>query len=72
MRYVLIDSLKNGDFFTTEFESSSTAISTAKNDWERLSKYDKGRRSEFVVIRSNNPDENSTEHLDGAIMLCLK
>ena len=35
MKYIVMDQIKNGDLFTSEFETLEEAIKAADRDWNR-------------------------------------
>lgn len=64
MKYVLIDAT-DVDWFLKEFDDVNEAIAEGDDDFCRLTKNDKNRRREFVLIESADPDEDAENHLDG-------
>lgn len=72
MKYIVIDR-KGGDIFCDEYDSLIEAIEAARNEWNRLSDYDKKHRDEFIVLESANPDEDAEDHFDGdPVFDCMK
>lgn len=68
MKYILVDQIKTGDYFTKEFGAEEEAIRQGEADFNNLSEYDKKRRESFYVIESVNPNEEAVDHLDGDII----
>lgn len=66
MRYVLIDD-RGYDLSTKEFENKDEAIKQGDYDWNHLTDSEK-RKSDFYLLESNDPDDDSMEHLDGDII----
>ena len=69
--YVVID-ITPTLAFCTECDSEHQALTEAQKQWDALTNFDRNRRTEFVVIRSDNPDETAPDHLDGAIIKIWK
>lgn len=70
-KYVVIDATPT-DTFTIECKTKTEALTAAQNQWAALTEYDRRRRSEFAIIKSDNPDETALNHLDGAIVKIWK
>lgn len=51
MRYVLFDSIKNGDEFDRELDAATMAeaVEIASAEWNGLSQHDRERREDFFV-----------------------
>lgn len=71
MKYIIIDDCST-DLYTEEFNDKEKAVNQAKAEWDRLSDYDKSKRTAFYVIESVNSDEDAEDHLDGTPILTLK
>lgn len=71
MRYVLIDEV-GMDVFNKEFENKEEAMKKAELEWEKLSDYDKKRRTAFYLFESANPDEEAENHFDGDVIKSWK
>lgn len=71
MKFIIIDDCGT-DIFTEEFADKDKAVNQAKVEWDRLSDYDKGKRTAFYVLESVNPNEDAEDHLDGDPILTLK
>lgn len=56
------------DIFNEEFDTRDEAVEQAELDWERMSTYDKSRRTEYYVLESANPNEDTENHFDGDII----
>lgn len=51
MRYILFDSIKNGDEFERELNATTMAeaVEIATAEWNGLSQHDRERREDFLV-----------------------
>ena len=69
MKYVVVCRRKDGlgDWFTSEFDSISAAISAAEMDWVHQTNAEKRDRT-IYVLESVDPDEDSEFHMDGNIV----
>lgn len=64
MKYIIIDERKN-DTFTEEYGSKAEAIAKAEHEWGKMSEFDKKSCKRFLVLESDNPDEEAENHYDG-------
>lgn len=64
MKYIIVDN-KDGDLFTTEFNTAEEAIKEADKQFNYLTEHDKKHRQAFYVLESVNPDEDADNHFDG-------
>ena len=71
MKYLVNDIKKTG-WFVNEFDSKEEAIKYAKYDFGHMSKTDQEASSEYYVLESVNPDEDSENHYDGDVIYRLK
>lgn len=67
MKYIVMDVTKT-DIFTTECETAEKAISEADKQFSYLTEADKKKRTEFYILESIDPDEDSEAHFDGDII----
>ena len=67
MEYVLIDG-RDGNLFTKEFATEEEAIAAGQIKWDHLTDMEKTKRDSFYVVWSDDPDEDSEDHLEGTIM----
>lgn len=61
--YILIDEIKTGDIFTEIYTTAKEAKAAAKNALDKMTEYDKRRRSAFYILVNDDP-----ESLDGDIL----
>lgn len=48
-KYVVVDSIKNGDDFTKYFDTEKEALDEAENEWLHLTKREQEKREMFFV-----------------------
>lgn len=65
MKYVLVD-MTRGDMFTEEFEDKQNAIDYGDRMFSYKTKADKC--TEYYLLESADPDEESEQHLNGDII----
>ena len=70
MKYLVIDRRKYTEF-VEEFDNKEEAIKYAKDDFCHMRKSDQEARSEYYVLESVNPDEDSENHYDGDVIYRL-
>lgn len=49
-KYVVIDMLKDGDWFENVFDTEEQAVRQADKEWNHLTAFDKHRRLTFAVM----------------------
>ena len=67
MKYIIIDQTKT-DMFTKEFDNQAEAVKVASEDFAYLTEADKKQRTDYFVIESCDPDEESAAHFDGRVV----
>jgi len=67
MKYIVMDE-RDGDLFTSEFNTAEDAIRKADLEWTHLTEKEKRNRSAFYILASVNPDEDAMDHYDGDLV----
>lgn len=69
--YILIDD-RGTDLYTEEYTSPEEALKDAEMQWDHLTDREKANCEAFYLIKSENPDEEAENHLDGDLVKSWK
>lgn len=67
MKYIVMDHTEF-DVWTKEFNDLEEAIKYANIDFDHMGEHDKKERTEYCILESVNPDEESENHYDGEVI----